>query len=451
MKHAESPEVRLSRRSFLQRTTFAGAAVVAPLVVPASVLGRGGAASPANRIGIGMIGLGRQATHANLPGLMNQPDTQIVALCDVDAWRMGEALKAVEQHYAAKSGQAAWHGCATTGDFREVLARADVDAVMISTPDHWHVPMAVRAIKAGKDVCCEKPLTRSVHEGRVLSDLVRRERRVFRTDSEFRSGAKFLQAVHIVRNGKIGRLQTIRVQLPPDTGGVGQPAPMPVPPELDYDLWLGPAPQAPYTLHRVHEPRQTKGRPGWLRIREYADGMLANWGAHFNDIVQWANDTERTGPVDVLATAKFPPGDELWNVFLEFSAEFTYANGVKLLCKTGKPQVRFEGSAGYFEVQYPNDLDAQPESLLTWKPGANDRSWPLVNEKRDFLDAVKSRGQTMEDAEVGHRVTSLAHIANVSIALGRKLRWDAAKEQFIGDDEANRLLLPKPPRGPWTI
>jgi predicted dehydrogenase len=227
---------------------------------------------------------------------------------------------------------------------------------------------------------------------------------------------------------------------------------MPVPPELDYDMWLGPAPKAAYTEKRVHPRNDAKARPGWICIRDYADGMMANWGAHLNDIAMWANDTERTGPVEVQGTGKYPPRENLWNVILEFEVHFRFANGVQLTCKTDKPFIRLEGSEGWIQVGYPNDITTQPESLLSWKPGRNDLALPYkTSEKRDFLDAVKSRGQTQGDAEVGHRNTSLCHLGLAAIDLGRKLKWDPAKELVISDDEANKRLQPKPLRARWQI
>jgi predicted dehydrogenase len=436
----------------MRRTAFAtGAAFALPLIVPSRVLGLGGEVAPSNRITIGFIGTGRQATYANLPGFLREPDAQAVAVCDVDSWRMENAHKLVESHYAAQQTSGSYRGCTTFRDFRELLARKDIDAVMISTPDHWHVPMAIAAVKAGKDVGCEKPLTRNIAEGRKLADLVTKEKRVFRTDSEFRSNKTFHRAVELMRNGKIGKLQRIITATPKDPT-LDPQLDMPVPPELDYDMWLGPAPKAAYTEKRVHPRNDAKARPGWICIRDYADGMMANWGAHLNDIAMWANDTERTGPVEVQGTGKYPPRENLWNVILEFEVHFRFANGVQLTCKTDKPFIRLEGSEGWIQVGYPNDITTQPESLLSWKPGRNDLALPYkTSEKRDFLDAVKSRGQTQGDAEVGHRNTSLCHLGLAAIDLGRKLKWDPAKELVISDDEANKRLQPKPLRARWQI
>jgi predicted dehydrogenase len=451
MKTRRSPNGnKIPRRTFLRRAVVtAGASFAAPLILPARVLGADGNVSPGNRITLGMIGTGRQATYANLPGFLRESDAQIVAVCDVDSWRMDNARKLVEDHYAKQQTSGSYKGCATFRDFRELLARRDIDAVMISTPDHWHVPMAIAAVKAGKDVSCEKPLTRSIAEGRKLSDLVTREKKVFRTDSEFRSLRAFHRAVEVVRNGKIGKLKSILTSTPKDPTLAAQPE-MPQPPELDYDLWLGPAPLRPYTEKRVHPRHDAKGRPGWICVRDYADGMMANWGAHLNDIAMWANDTERTGPVAVEGTGKFPPKENLWNIILEFEVHCLFANGVRLTCRTDEPLVRFEGTEGWVQVRYPTEMETHPESLLSWKPGSNDVALPYKNsEKRDFLDAVKSRGQTQADAEVGHRTSSLAHLGMLAVELGRKIKWDPAKELCLGDDEANERLKPKPARAPW--
>lgn len=441
----------MNRREFLTKTALtAGVTCVAPLVLPSRVFGSSQRPSPANRITIGVIGCGRQTAYANIPGFLQEPDAQIVAVCDVDSWRMEKAKQQVEDFYAKQTGSGTFKGCAVFSDWRELIARKDIDAVMIATPDHWHVIQAIAALKAGKDVACEKPLTRSIADGRRLADLVKKTRRVFRTDSEFRCNRACHQAVTLVRNGKIGKLQRILTATPKDSTTGPQPE-MPVPPELDYEMWLGPAPSKPYTEKRVHPRHDLKGRPGWLSIRDYADGMMANWGAHLNDIAMWANDTEHTGPIEIEATGKYPPPGNLWDVVQEFEAHFLFANGVRLTCQTtGKPLMRFEGTEGWVQVVYPTEITASNEELLTWKPGPGDVTFPLKrSEKRDFLDAVKSRQQPMYDAEAGHRNASLSHLALAAIDLGRKLRWDPVAEKVIGDREANEHLRPKPQRAPW--
>lgn len=435
----------LSRRSLVK----SAALLAAPSLLPSAAWAAAARALPANRINVGMIGMGRQAVFANLPPFLHSRDTQVVAVCEVDAWRMQRAIELIEGHYASQSPAGAYKGCAAYKDFRDLLARPDIDAVMISTPDHWHVPIALEAVRAGKDVCCEKPLTLSIHEGRVLADAVQRYGRVFRTDSEFRSIGLFHRACELVLNGRIGQLHTIRTGVPAGDVAGGPHVDMPVPEELDYPMWLGPAPEAPYTLDRVH-PRHGYGRPGWMRVRDYCDGMITNWGAHLNDIAQWGNGTDRTGPVEVEGTGVYPT-DGLWNVLLSFEVRYRYANGVQLFYHIDRPYVRFEGSEGWIEAEYGGRaLKAHPESLLRSAIRPDEIHLPLKSEKADFIDAVKTRGPTLEDAEVGHRTTSLCHLGHIAIQLGRKLQWDPVAERFPHDPDANRMLS-CPMRAPWRV
>lgn len=438
----------ISRRRFLSGSVAAGAgmALFGPAIVPSSVFGAG---APSNRVTLGMIGMGRQAYHSNLKTFLGFSDVQIVAVNDVDSWRLGNAQKAVENGYAKEAASGTFKGCSTHKDFREILGRGDIDAVMISTPDHWHVPMATAAARAGKDICCEKPLTLSIAEGRVLSDTVRRYGRVFRTDSEFRSHQCFQKTCELVLNGRIGKVHTIRTGVPAgDIAGTPQ-APMVVPEELDYDLWLGPAPQAPYTLQRVH-PRRSYDRPGWMRVLDYCEGMVTNWGAHLNDIAQWGNGTERTGPVEIEGTGKFPT-DGVWNVLLSLDIRYRFANGVRMFYSISRPYVRFEGDEGWIEADYgKRSIKAEHESILKSPIGPNEIHLPLKGEKRDFIDAVKTRGQTLADAEVGHRTTSLCQLGHIAIRTGRKLQWDPDAERFTNDESANRLLS-RPMRSPWRL
>jgi len=441
----------MTRRQWLGTAlgSAAGAALAGPYVAPASALGAGGKPAPSERITIGMIGVGRQGTLANLKTLISYDDTHIVAVCDVDAWRLENARKMVDDFYAGRSRAGAAKGCGAYRDFRDVLARPDIDAVMISTPDHWHVPMAMAAAQAGKDISCEKPLTLCIAEGRLLSDTVTRYGRVFRTDSEFRSHWFFQRACELVLNGRIGKVQTIRTGVPRGDVAGGNPTPMPVPAELDYASWLGPAPEAPYTVDRVHPPKDY-GRPGWMRVRDYCDGMISNWGAHLNDIAQWGNGTERTGPVAVEGSGVFPR-DGLWDVLIAFEVTYRFANGVQFFYKMDRPYVRFEGTEGWIEADYTKgSLTAQPESLLKSPTLPGEISLPLKSEKRDFIDCCKTRGRTLADAEVGHRTTSLCHLGHIAIQLGRKLRWDPDAERFPDDEEANRLLE-RFMRGPWRL
>ncbi len=444
-------KARITRRRFLTSTGAAAAAGCwAPMIVRSSALGADGHVAPSNRINIGMIGLGRIVVFSNLRSFLTAKDCQVVALCDVDRWRLelGEDRTSV---WGGKIKPDDVKDIARYTDYREVLARKDVDAVMISTPDQWHVPMAVAAVKAGKDVCLEKPITRSVAEGRLLSDLVTQHKRVFRMDSEFRSKPCFHRACELVRNGRIGKLHTIRTGVPIDT--YDQPAVKeePVPPELDYDLWLGPAPKAPYQEDRVHQ-RHKYDRAGWMRNLDYCDGMITNWGTHLNDIAQWGNNTERTGPVEVEGKGAFPPKDTLWNVLTNFEITYRFANGVTMIYKTEKPYVKFEGTEGWIYAEFGVEtLKAEPASVLDSKIGPNETHLLLKDEKRDFIDCVKTRGRTLEDQEVAHRTTSLCHIGHIAVRVGGKLKWDPDKERFTNSDDANTLLRLPPGRPPWAL
>ena len=442
----------MQRRRFLQSAGLMAAGAAAPMILPSRLFG---AQAPSNRVTLAFIGTGRQAQSLNIPEFIAVPGVQVVAVCDVDRWRVDQAKALVERAYARQAPSGSYGGCATHRDFREVLARGDVDAVMISTPDHWHVPMALMALKAGKDVSLEKPITRYISEGRRLVEAVAAHKRVFRVDSEFRSLERFHRAAELVRNGRIGTLKTIRVSSPKEEFPQEPALPTAPPADLDYDLWLGPAEQVPYMQKRVHPPRDLKSRPGWFRSKLFADGMLTNWGAHLVDICQWANDTERTGPIEVQATGRYHD-DPVWNVLETFDARYRFANGVEMFYTMDQPRIRFEGDKGWLTVHYsksaahPEFLEASSPDILKATLGSGDVRFPLKSERVDFIEAVKSRGQTMEDAEVGQRTISICHLAHVGIQRGGALlKWDPARERFTNDEAANALLKGPAPRKPW--
>jgi len=435
---------RITRRTFLNRAAaVAGAAWAAPAIVPAAVLGADlEKPAPSRRIAVGMIGMGRQAQLVNMRQFLKMPDVVILAVCDVDAWRLASAKAAIEKEYGKGKSSATYRGCDAYVEFRDLLLRRDIDAVMISTPDHWHTPMALAAMEAGKDVSLEKPITRTIAEGRRLAETANRLGRVFRVDSEFRSLAHFHRACEFVRNGRIGKLRSIQSGVPagdnvdcPYSAG----ASMPVPKDLDYERWQGPAPRAAYHEERVHPPR-TLGRPGWMRVLDYCDGMITNWGAHLNDIVLWGADRERTGPLEIEGRGQYPPSGRLWNVLRTFEIAYRYAGGVRLVYKTDKPYVRFEGSEGWIQADYPKGLAAEPAKLLDAAVGPEGVRFRLKSDKQDFIDCVKTRQETLEPAEVGHRVTSLCHLGHIAIQVGMKLTWDPAKERFLDNDAANQFL-----------
>jgi myo-inositol 2-dehydrogenase/D-chiro-inositol 1-dehydrogenase len=337
--------------------------------------------------------------------------------------------------------------------------------VMISTPDHWHVPMALAALEAGKDVSLEKPITRSIGEGRKLADAVKRLGRVFRVDSELRSYAHIVQAAELVRNGRIGKVERVTVGVPgSDVGCPPQPE-MPVPPDLDYERWQGPAPRAPYTENRVTKPR-AYDRPGWMRHLYYCDGMITNWTTHWNDGAMFATGLERTGPVEVEATGQYPPADSFWNVLLKFEVKMRFANGVDWVYRTEKPYFKIEGTEGWVYAEYTQlrvKIDGR-EGYLFFNQKVKTRPTlmpaPVIRpdeihfyvktDKQDFIDAVKTRGETLEPAEVGHRVTSLGHLGQIAIQVGGKLTWDPDKEQFPGSPQAN-AMIGKPIHAPKVL
>ena len=433
----------MNRRSFIKAASLSAA----PLLMPRGLFG---ADAPSKKIGIGMIGMGRQAYHSNLQPFLKSPDCAVTAVCDVDAWRLEQGLRSVEKHYGKRTAKG-------YRDFRELLADPNVDAVMISTPDHWHVPMAIAAVKAGKDVSLEKPITRTIGEGRLLANLVAKHKRVFRVDSEFRSLEPMHRAAELVRNGRIGKLLAIRTGSPKEVFP-DEPETVTAPPaDLDYDLWLGPAPKVDYIQKRVHAPRDLASRPGWMRNLDYCDGMITNWGTHLNDIGQWGAGTERTGPVEVKASGTFHDGN-VWNVLERFDAWYKFASGMELFYQMGEPHVRFEGEKGWIHVNYaasklsPERIKASDPKILAEVIGPEEMHFPLKHEKQDFIDCIKSRGQTLEDEEVGQRTTSLCHLAHISIKLGgAKLAWDPDKETFPGNSAASALVNRAPLRAPWTL
>ena len=446
MKNDTRKTNMVTRRQFLKGSAVAAAGFLVPTIVPASVFG---ADAPSNRITIGFVGVGRMGS-GDMRELLGFKEVQIIAVCDLDSKRVRNAQKTVEAHYAKQSAAGTYKGCATFGDYRDLVIRDDIDAVCVVTPDHWHALPSIAAAKAGKDIFLQKPLTLTIREGRVLSDTVRRYNRIFQVGSQQRSDARFHQACELVRNGRVGKLHTIKVGFGTDPGTDPTP-PMPVPDNLNYDMWLGQAPWAAYTEKRVH-PQKDYGRPGWLRISDYGAGMITGWGAHHNDIAQWGMGTEYTGPVEIEGQAEFPR-DGLWDVHGDFSIEYTYANGVKVICadnKKNKQGVVFEGSEGWVYVRR-GFIDANPKSLLTSTIGPNEiHLYKSNNHKANWLECIKSRAETIAPAEIGHRSCTVCLLGDIAMRLDRKLRWNPDIEQFIGDDEANKMLW-RPMQSPWTL
>ncbi len=438
----------MQRRTFLQQALAAGTAAGVPALLPAAARAATPRPPPGNRVALGFVGLGSHGVGMNLQTFLQQPDAQVAALCDVDAQRLRDAEQLTSRHYAAQTGAGAWRGCATTGDWRALIARPDVDAVVISTPDHWHVPIAIAAARAGKDVFCEKPLTLTIGEGRLLCDAVRRYGRIFQTASENRSKPNFLRACELVRNGRIGRLHTLETWLPRGWGVSGAIpgsfTPEPVPAYFDYDMWLGPTPEVPYSPARCHY--------NFRWIRDYSGGHITDWGAHLNDIAQWANGSDRSGPVRVEGAGSTTP-HWLFNTVTDWEILYTYASGVRLICRSGTPALRFTGTDGWVYVPtWEAPVEASSPAIANAVIGPEElhlRTCP-EREQRDFLNSVRSRQETYAPAEVGHRTMTLCHLGNIAIQLGRPLAWDPAAERFSNDDQANRLLA-RTARAPWSV
>lgn len=428
----------MGRRTWLQRAGLAAVGCSIPQILPASVLGRGGGIAPSNRLTMGVIGLGSMGLR-HVKGFLQEDDCRITAVCDVDATRRRDALQEIAAAYGG-------NGCAQFGDFRDVMARRDVDTVCISLPDHWHAIPAIMAIRAGKAIYGEKPLAQTIAEGRAMSDAARQTGCVWQTGSWQRSTAQFRLGAELVRNGRIGRLQTVEVGNP--VGSAIEPQPvMPVPGGLDYEMWLGPAPWAPYTEKRVHW--------NFRWIFDYSGGQLTDNGAHDIDIAHWGMDCDRTGPVEVEGSGEFP-ADGLWNVAVKHHVVCRYRNGVRLFIgdKTRyESGVKWIGDQGWVHVNR-SGIRTEPKQLVKERFGPGEihfhRPPPdRQGHRRNFLDCVKTHAETMAPIEVAHRSVTVAHLGNISMLLGRKIRWNPDTEEIVGDATASRMLS-RAGRSPWT-
>lgn len=426
----------MNRRSFIKHAATTSASPFMFHVVPSTVFG---ASAPSNRIGIGMIGTGRQAMQVNFPGFLKLKNCQVVAINDVDSWRLADAQKKIRGAYAQQGRKQA--SVKTYGDYREVIADPDVDAVMVSTTDHWHAPATIAAALAGKHVCMEKAFTVAPMHGKAVVEAVKSKGVANRLDSEFRSLPAFHRAVELVHNSQIGKITEVVVGVPEELNGsaIGPQATMPVPKELNYDMWLGPAFPAPYTLRRVHDRHKINTRPGWLRIKDYCNGMITNWGAHLNDIALWGIKKEYEHPVTVEGSGSFDQG--LWNTINTFNLTYTYADGLRLLYKIDQPYVKFIGDSGWIKVQYSNTLTASSDKILAFQPGPNDISYAkTLSDKADFVQSIVSGQPSLEPLQVGYNVYLLTAMGLFAAQLGQKLTWDQQTERFVNNSAANALL-----------
>ncbi|RUL87181.1 Gfo/Idh/MocA family protein [Tautonia sociabilis] len=431
-----------SRRSLLRTAAASAGALAFPAIVPASALGREEKAAPSDRIVVGTIGTGGRGRSLNRM-FMDQPDVQLVAVCDVDAGHREQGKREVDER-AGNSDCASYH------DFRELLARDDIEAVIVATPDHWHALAAIAAAEAGKDIYCEKPLTNTVAEGRALVDAVERCGRILQVGSHERSGANARYACELVRNGRIGRIQTVRINLPDNDSHheeakahAGPLASEPVPEGFDYDFWLGHTPRVPYLEDRCHF---------WWRFQlTFGGGEMTDRGAHVIDIAQLGLGADHTTPVHFEARGR--RGEGLYDAFWDYEFTNTYADGVTLVGSTQGPRgLKFEGEDGWIFIEiHGGRLEASSPSLLEEVIGPDEiHLGRSPGHQRNFLDCVRSRSQPFAPAEAGHRTATICHLNNIAMLVGKPLAWDPETEQVTNCEEANRLLSPTM-RKPWSI
>jgi predicted dehydrogenase len=456
---ARKNKTNQSRRNFIRNTIKgsigAGVLTTLPSIVPASVLGP---YAPSKRINVGVIGTGRIGREWDMPSTMKQEQAHILAVCDLDSNRVKSATKFVNDFYAKKNG-GNYTGTKAVEHYEDLLTDKDIDAVIIATPDHWHAIPAIHAVRAGKDVYLEKPVSLSIAEGRMLSNEVHRSGRILQIGSQQRSMPQFKKACELVRNGRIGKLHTVYVGLPVDDPKQSTAEKeMPVPANLNYEKWLGSTPYVPYTEKLVHPQDGTFTRPGWLRCAQFGAGMITGWGAHHFDIVNWGMDTEYTGPVEIIGTADWPAAEALWDVHGNFKTETLFANGVKVLASNEYPNgVKFVGSDGWIFVTRGNysvtssdpvsqksnskALEASDPKILTSAIAAGEiHLIESTDHHANWLNSIITRQLNIAPVEVAHRACTVCLLNHTAMKLKRKLYWDPLKERFKNDDEANAML-----------
>ncbi|WP_263410242.1 Gfo/Idh/MocA family protein [Terriglobus tenax] len=449
-----------SRRQFLKTTVAAAAAAGFPTIVPRSVFGQN---APSNRINIGAIGVGRISRIHDLPGLWKYDNAHILAVCDLDENRVKLGRELIDGVYTKKSGKP-YQGTVGYSNYHDLLANKDIDAVVISTPDHQHAILAVAAVRAKKDVYLQKPASLTIAEGRAMVEAVNKSGRILQIGSQQRSWKQFRRACELVRNGRIGEIKHVEIGLPGDPSG-GDPTPMPVPAGFNYDAWLGSTPVVPYTLDRVM-PTNSFDRPGWLRCEQFGAGMITGWGAHHVDTAHWGMNTELTGPVEVWGTAEFPKSG-LWDVHGAFKTNAVYANGMTMTI-SGEFQngIKFYGTkgwifvcrdegttptAGFGEKAKIEPLVASDPKILDSVIGPSEvHLYYSEDQHGNWLDCIRSRKQPIAPAEIGHRACSTCLVHHIAMKTGRRLRWDPVKEHFLNDEDANRYLS-RPQRKPYVL
>lgn len=455
---------KLSRRAFIRKTAkgavLSSLALGIPTIVPSSVFGKN---APSNRINIGAIGTGRISRGHDMPGVWKYDYAQIVAVCDLDTKRAAEAKALVNEFYSVRNASP-YDGVKEYHDYQELINNKDIDAVIISTPDHSHAMIALAAARAKKHIYLQKPASLTISEGRLVSDVVQKSGVKFQIGSQQRSSEQFRYAAELVRNGRIGALKTVYVGLPGDPAGEGEPE-MPVPKNLNYDMWLASTPWVYYTEKRVH-PQNDYSRPGWLRCEQFGAGMITGWGSHHIDSAHWGMGMARSGPVEVWGHADFPKSG-LWDVHGIFKTEALYSNGVRMVVSNELPNgIKYEGSEGWIFVTRGNyqatssdpvnpdgskPLDASDPKIIKSVIGPNEFHLPVSEDHHgNWLESIRDKKEPIAPVEEAHRSCSACLVHHIAMKLDRKVFWDPAKEQFKNDDQANAMLA-RPQRKPYII
>ncbi len=432
----------ISRRRFL---AAAGVAITAPTIIPASVFGAKGRPAPSERITLGVVGWGMMGP-GNTKAFLGQKDCQVVAACDLDTRPLAQAVNTINTHYNNKD-------CKEYHDFRELMARDDIDAVMLAVPDHWHALVAVEAARRKKDIYGEKPLARTIAEQQAIVKAVHKHRRIWQTGSWQRSVENFHKACEIVRNGMIGKISRVEVGLPSghnDFKGTAEKRSVTdPPPELDYEFWIGPSKMMPYIEARVHM--------NWRWHYNTGGGQLLDWIGHHGDIAHWGLDFDQTGPSEIEGQGEFPPEDAVWNTCTKYRITLKYPNDVTMIIAGGHPDIRsgtkWIGADGWVWVDR-NGFDASKTEWKAMKQLPDDQRkvklYESNNHYRNFLDCVKSRKPTITPVEIAHHSAIPGHLGLIAMLSGRKIKWDAKKERIVDDTEAKQLLT-RNYRAPWKL
>ena len=467
-RHKVKTDARpMTRREFLRGAAAVSGIVAAPWLIPSSARGADGAVAPSGRLAVGLIGKGLMGS-GHLRRLVGDPATQLLAVCDVDRGRCEEGKRLADETYAAERASGAYRGCAAYNDYRELLARPDIDAVVIVTPDHWHALQAIDAAKAGKDVYCEKPVSLTIEEGRRLVETVRRYARVFQTGTQYRSIPAIRQVCGFVRAGGLGRVKSVftlwgKVQVE-NLGSSYAPLSSllpaePVPEGLDWDLWVGPAPWRPY--NRLYHRNPPPGVVPWAFCEDFGAASVTWYHSHAADVIQYALGMENSGPVEIIhpgrgeyptLTCRYANGTLLHHV--------DHWGQVKDLYRAVPAAARLEGNFGgvfvgergwITSMTGGGPVEGGPEELfaeMEMKLKIREVSHAGNDHHANWFECIRTRGKPSADEEIGHRAASLGHLVTLAHKLGRSLKWDPAREEFAGDEQANRLRS-RAMRAPW--